>query len=154
MKTLFKILITFAALALLSGVVNAQDKSTVLKAGAYYYAFSMSTSDVVSNTDTTFTIQVLVNKDEPVKYSIKSTIEENSGTANTVVYLQGKIFSGDSWSAIDTVTYTGTGTDTTFTFTQTTTAPYYRYFRMSHDAVSGTTQNYKITLAQFKFWSK
>lgn len=132
---------------------QAQDKAVTLNNTIYYYAYSGLAADTISNNDSIWEAQVLVNKAEPVKYSMTMKLDSVSGTIGAYIFLQGKVFDTDTYTAIDTVTWSGTSSDTTFTFSQVTTAKYYRYFKIKVDSRTGT-EKMKINYIKFKFWDK
>ncbi len=144
--TLFLIAILFVAAGF------SQNKAVTLNSTKYYYSYTGSSTDVVSNTDTMWYATVLVNKAEPVKYSINVALDKESGTPTIYAVLKARVFTTDSWSILDTISWAGAA-DTVFTFTQVSTAQYYRQFGLFIDAGT-TTQEASINTIKFKFWDK
>ena len=146
------ILLFGIALMLTSFSINAQDQSKTLKSTAYYYEFPFTSSDYVEASDTYY-VQVTSRKVEPLKYDIKVGMDSISGDPQVAVSIQGKVFTGDSWTNISTTTWMGTSSDTSFILTETSTAKYYRYWRV-YFVATGTTQKATITKVDWRFYDK
>jgi hypothetical protein len=142
-----------AALLLIASfsMVLMSNKSKTLRDSVYYHDFNFSAGDTISNNDTTYYVDVIANKAEPLKYDILVDIDTVSGTNTVAIVLKGKVMASDSWTDITTVNWAGTA-DTVFTFSEHSTAKYYRYWRVYFDATT-TAQKSQITDVQFKFWS-
>jgi hypothetical protein len=148
-----KVMILLFGIALImSFSVNAQDHSKTLKSSAYYYEFSFTSSDYVEASDTYY-VQVTSRKLEPLKYSIKVEMDSISGDPQVAVSIQGKVFTGDSWTNISTTTWMGTASDTSFILSEISTAKYYRYWRV-YFVATGTAQKATITKCDWRFWDK
>jgi hypothetical protein len=126
----------------------SQDKSKTLGLQDYVYEYTLGASDTVSNNDTLWSAELLTNKIAPLLYNIKVKLTKVSGTPKSTVYLQGKLFSDDTWVNITSLTYGGTTADTTIVISNTT-ANRYRYFKI---LVSRTAGTFKVTDSQFKLW--
>lgn len=147
-------LVLLIGLVLILGGVFAQDRSYTLTNPVSYYSLPYRAADSVSSksSDSTWYFQVLLaNFDYPVKVNMKVTLDEISGTGSCAFSLQGKQFSGDSWTNITTVNYSGAGSDTTFTITDGT-ARQFRYYRGFLDKVYGTAGRVEVDLLEIKPW--
>jgi hypothetical protein len=76
-----------------------------------------------------------------------------SGDPQVAVSIQGKVFTGDSWTNISTITWMGTSSDTSFLLNEISTAKYYRYWRV-YFVATGTTQKATITKCDWRIWDK
>jgi hypothetical protein len=174
MKKLFILLI----LATISIMSYSQDKSKTLGLQDYVYEYTLGASDTVSNNDTLWSAELLTNKIAPLLYNIKVKLTKVSGTPKSTVYLQGKLFSDDTWVNITSLTYGGTTADTTInwsnivanTITGTNTvnadstitvnnvyavnAKYYRYLRVYNDARGSVAGKYRISAIKVKLWNE
>ncbi len=145
-------ILLFGIALIMSFSVNAQDQSKTLKSSAYYYEFPFTSSDYVEASDTYY-VQVTSRKVEPLKYDIKVGMDSISGAPQVAVSIQGKVFTGDSWTNISTTTWMGTASDTSFILTETSTAKYYRYWRV-YFVATGTAQKVEITKCDWRFYDK
>jgi hypothetical protein len=144
-----KVMILLFGIALImSFSVNAQDQSKTLKSKAYYYEFPFTSSDYIEASDTYY-VQVTSRKVEPLKYSIKVEMDSISGAPQVAASIQGKVFTGDSWTNISTITWMGTASDTSFILGEISTAKYYRYWRV-YFVATGTAQK----KCDWRFWDK
>ena len=146
------ILLFGIALMLTSFSINAQDQSKTLNTKAYYYEFPFTSSDYVEASDTYY-VQVTSRKVEPLKYNIKVEMDSISGAPQVAVSIQGKVFTGDTWANISTITWMGTASDTSFLLSEISTAKYYRYWRV-YFVATGTAQKVEITKVDWRFWDK
>lgn len=105
----------------------------------------VATDTLGTVTATTWSYAVPVNKPEGLFYIAKIKVSDKTTGANGsgVIKFQGKYFAADTYTDIDTVTWTGVGsTDTTATFTSITNKVYYRYLRV---LVTNTAGKSKIS---------
>jgi hypothetical protein len=129
-----KIIFLFSILTILFINGYGQEQSPQDKTLGYdltWFTYTAPTTTYATTaTDSNWYYTVLNESKGPVKYNFKITLDSISGTKQvTPVVLKAKIWPSDSWTAIDTITWS-TGVDTTILFTQTTTAQYYRYWRV------------------------
>ena len=116
--------IIFLLIALISfTAIQAQ----IMKSDVYVWEYNGVAADTISATKTTVQKPIQLNKVDGVYYNAKVTLDSISGTVQTSVILQGKIFSDDTYTPIDTVVFYGTQADTAIVFTQNTNKVYYRY---------------------------
>lgn len=144
-----KKLIFFIVLAMVAFAGYSQDHSVTLKGDAYYYEFSLGSADTIIASDTWWA-QVLVNKPEPVRLQVQVDMDSISGAGHDSIFLQGKVFSADSWSAIDTGLYAHTGTGLVSVYNVSADL-YYRYFRVYVKSTSTTGKN-KVAAIKVKVW--
>ena len=111
-----------------------------LSADAYLYGYTGTAADT-SISGVVLNKAVIVNKATPLYYNIAVTVDEVTAGSCPII-IQGKIFDGETYTAIDTLTATS---DTTVYFTQNTTASFYRYFNIQVKAGSG---KFKVTAIQ------
>ncbi len=113
---------------------QAQDRSYAMPLNkisgkAYTYASTSATgdnlipaftsSDYVDKTDSTYSIVIYPNLDNPYEYYIALKLTRTTGTATTVVdsiTLQGRIFSTESYTTIRNVKWWRSTADTTIYF--------------------------------------
>jgi len=127
----------------------AQDKSYTFPNSRTYVDMSgFGTSDTIVASDT-YSIVFTVNQHYPNTQSVYVDIDSVSGTPTMNIIMQGRIFAGGTWVAIDTTAWAGTG-DTTFTMTNATAARY-RYYRLYFKS-DATAQKAKVIDVQFKLW--
>jgi hypothetical protein len=128
-------------LALVAMTVNMFAAGEVtLKADTYYYSYTGAAADT-SISGVVWNKAVIVNKATPVYYNIAVTVDEVTAGSCPVI-IQGKIFDGETYTPIDTLTATS---DTTLYFTQNTTASFYRYINIQVKAGSGKFKTTAIT---------
>lgn len=136
--------------------MKAQDKSYTLDANTWYQTVpALGNADTVTNHDTLYSVQYLVNKVSPVKVDARIKLTKVSGNPRVLVKVQGKKFDSASWADVSSMsaTWYATTTDTTIYLTQVTTAQYYRYLRVYFDA-NTTAQKSKVSAVEVKFWDK
>lgn len=144
-----KKIIAFIMLLSLAFIGFAQDHSVTLKGDAYYYEFNLGNADTIVASDTWWA-QVIANKAEPVRMQVLVDMDSISGAGHDSIFLQGKVFSTDSWSAIDTGLYAHTGTGLV-SVANIASDMYYRYFRVYVKSTSTTGKN-KIVAIKVKIW--
>jgi hypothetical protein len=144
-----KKIIVFLMLSVLAVMAMAQDHSVTLKGDAYYYEFNLGNSDTIIASDTWWA-QVIANKAEPVRMQVLVDMDSISGAGHDSIFLQGRVFSTDSWSAIDTGLYAHTGTGLVSVY-NTDSDMYYRCFRVYVKSTSTTGKN-KIVAIKVKIW--
>lgn len=144
-----KKLIFFLALAAVCFTSYSQTRSTTLNQGTYYYEFALGARDTIIKSDTLI-YQVLVNKPEPIRLQVQIDMDSISGSSHDSIFLEGKVFSGDSWSAIDTAVFAHTGTGL-LTLQNITSDMYYRYYRLNIVSTSAAGKN-KVAAIKVKIW--
>jgi hypothetical protein len=149
-----KMLFVIAILGLFAVQAVGQDRTYQFNYPAMYYSLPYRAADSVSSnsSDSTWYFQwVLSEFAWPNKTDVKIKVDELSGTGSCAVSLQGKKFSGDSWSNITTVNYAGGGSDTTFTISDGT-ARLYRYYRIYVDKVVASAGRSEVESLEVKIW--
>lgn len=141
--------ILFLALAAVCMVGYSQTKSATLNTGTYYYEFRMGASDTIIKSDTLI-YQVTLNKMEPIRLQVQIDMDSISGAGHDSIFLQGRVFSPDGWSAIDTAVFAHTGTGI-FTLYNISSDLYYRQFRLFIKSTSTTGKN-KVAAIRVKVW--
>lgn len=158
--SIFPVLVVMV-LVFASTITQAQDKSYSFKLNKSLniynnYApvshFNFTEDDSIDAVDSLYSIVLTLNQTYPIKYNIRHKLDSVSGTPTTTVYLQGRVFTSDSWSAISNVYWAGTSSDTTITFTENSTAKFYRQLRIYHDADGSVTQKYNLDELEVKLW--
>ena len=150
MKNLLIILSLLLSMFLISASAQAQDK--VLQKGTSFETYTGVDADTLS-ADETWSYSVLSYSDYGKFHNVKVNLDSISGTPTCDIKLQGKVFSDDSWTDIETVSWAGTTSDTTFTFSEASTAKYYRYYKVLIDT-DATEQSLSIGYIYFKLWFK
>lgn len=144
-----KKLIFFLALAAVCFTGYSQTRATTLNQGSYYYEFALGASDTIIKSDTLI-YQVTLNKAEPIRLQVQIDMDSVSGSGHDSIFLQGRVFSPDSWSAIDTAVFAHTGTGI-FTLYNISSDLYYRQFRLFIKSTSATGKN-KAVAIRVKVW--
>lgn len=144
-----KKLIFFLALAAVCFTGYSQNRAITLQGNTYYYEFALGSSDTIIASKTWWA-QVLVNKPEPLRLQVQVDMDSISGSGHDTLFLQGKVFSGDAWSAIDTGLYAHTGTGIV-DLGNISADLYYRYFRVYIKSTSATGKN-KVAAIKVKVW--
>lgn len=121
-----KKLIVFLVICAVSLAMSAQ-KSLGNAYGASLSA-SLDSADVEN-------FEIFVNKAEMLYYNIAVICDSISAPSVTFL-LQGKDFDHQSYTNIDTVTWTGTA-DTSFVFSQESTKQAYRYYNVKATVADG-----------------
>ena len=121
-----KKLIVFLVICAVSLAMSAQ-KSLGNSYGASLSA-SLDSADVEN-------FEIFVNKAEMLYYNI-AVIGDSVSAPSVTFLLQGKDFDHQSYTNIDTVTWTGTA-DTSFVFSQETTKQAYRYYNVRATVADG-----------------
>lgn len=121
-----KKLIVFLVICAVSLAMSAQ-KSLGNAYGASLSA-SLDSADVEN-------FEIFVNKAEMLYYNIAVICDSISAPSVTFL-LQGKDFDHQSYTNIDTVTWTGTA-DTSFVFSQEVTKQAYRYYNVKATVADG-----------------
>lgn len=147
-----KLILFITLLSIFAFGVNAQN--AYIDKGGSFVKYTGAASDTITESDTTFVLNVTNPQNYPLLHDVKVSLDSVSGTPTADIKLKGKLFSGDDYTTISTVSWAGTSSDTTFTITEHSTAKYYRYYRVYIDADSGTTQKFKVDEIKTKFWYK
>ena len=121
-----KKLIVFLVICAVSLAMSAQ-KSLGNAYGASLSA-SLDSADVEN-------FEIFVNKAEMLYYNI-AVIGDSISAPRVTFLLQGKDFDHQSYTNIDTVTWTGTA-DTSFVFSQESTKQAYRYYNVKATVADG-----------------
>ena len=121
-----KKLIVFLVICAVSLAMSAQ-KSLGNSYGASLSA-SLDSADVEN-------FEIFVNKAEMLYYNI-AVIGDSVSAPSVTFLLQGKDFDHQSYTNIDTVTWTGTA-DTSFVFSQESTKQAYRYYNVKATVTDG-----------------
>ena len=121
-----KKLIVFLVICAVSLAMSAQ-KSLGNAYGASLSA-SLDSADVEN-------FEIFVNKAEMLYYNI-AVIGDSVSAPSVTFLLQGKDFDHQSYTNIDTVTWTGTA-DTSFVFSQEDTKQAYRYYNVKATVADG-----------------
>ena len=121
-----KKLIVFLVICAVSLAMSAQ-KSLGNAYGASLSA-SLDSADVEN-------FEIFVNKAEMLYYNI-AVIGDSVSAPSVTFLLQGKDFDHQSYTNIDTVTWTGTA-DTSFVFSQESTKQAYRYYNVKATVADG-----------------
>jgi len=121
-----KKLIVFLVICAVSLAMSAQ-KSLGNAYGASLSA-SLDSADVEN-------FEIFVNKAEMLYYNI-AVIGDSVYSPRVTFLLQGKDFDHQSYTNIDTVTWTGTA-DTSFVFSQEVTKQAYRYYNVKATVADG-----------------
>ena len=121
-----KKLIVFLVICAVSLAMSAQ-KSLGNSYGASLSA-SLDSADVEN-------FEIFVNKAEMLYYNI-AVIGDSVSAPSVTFLLQGKDFDHQSYTNIDTVTWTGTA-DTSFVFSQESTKQAYRYYNVKATVADG-----------------
>ncbi len=121
-----KKLIVFLVICAVSLAMSAQ-KSLGNAYGASLSA-SLDSADVEN-------FEIFVNKAEMLYYNI-AVIGDSVSSPRVTFLLQGKDFDHQSYTNIDTVTWTGTA-DTSFVFSQESTKQAYRYYNVKATVADG-----------------
>ena len=121
-----KKLIVFLVICAVSLAMSAQ-KSLGNAYGASLSA-SLDSADVEN-------FEIFVNKAEMLYYNI-AVIGDSISAPRVTFLLQGKDFDHQSYTNIDTVTWTGTA-DTSFVFSQEVTKQAYRYYNVKATVADG-----------------
>jgi len=121
-----KKLIVFLVICAVSLAMSAQ-KSLGNAYGASLSA-SLDSADVEN-------FEIFVNKAEMLYYNI-AVIGDSVSSPRVTFLLQGKDFDHQSYTNIDTVTWTGTA-DTSFVFSQEVTKQAYRYYNVKATVADG-----------------
>ena len=121
-----KKLIVFLVICAVSLAMSAQ-KSLGNAYGASLSA-SLDSADVEN-------FEIFVNKAEMLYYNI-AVIGDSVSSPSVTFLLQGKDFDHQSYTNIDTVTWTGTA-DTSFVFSQESTKQAYRYYNVKATVADG-----------------
>lgn len=121
-----KKLIVFLVICAVSLAMSAQ-KSLGNAYGASLSA-SLDSGDVEN-------FEIFVNKAEMLYYNI-AVIGDSVSAPSVTFLLQGKDFDHQSYTNIDTVTWTGTA-DTSFVFSQESTKQAYRYYNVKATVADG-----------------
>jgi len=121
-----KKLIVFLVICAVSLAMSAQ-KSLGNAYGASLSA-SLDSADVEN-------FEIFVNKAEMLYYNI-AVIGDSVSSPRVTFLLQGKDFDHQSYTGIDTVTWTGTA-DTSFVFSQESTKQAYRYYNVKATVADG-----------------
>ena len=143
-KFLLFIFIAFTAM-----VGYSQIRTATLGTSAYYYEFNLGASDTIIKSDTLI-YQVTLNKAEPIRLQVQIDMDSISGAGHDSIFLQGRVFGPDSWSAIDTAVFAHTGTGI-FTLYNISSDLYYRQFRLFIKSTSTTGKN-KVVAIRVKVW--
>lgn len=141
--------VLFLVIALAAIVSFAQTRAATLKTESYYYEFTLGASDTIIKSDTLI-YQVTLNKAEPIRLQVQIDMDSISGAGHDSIFLQGRVFSPDSWSAIDTAVFAHTGTGI-FTLYNISADLYYRQFRLFIKSTSTTGKN-KVAAIKVKVW--
>jgi hypothetical protein len=137
--------------SLLTMFASGQDKTATISDPATYASFSFTAADTVSNYDTIYWVQINGYQTEPATQAYTITLDSVSGSPYCSLQLQGRIFSGSSWTNIGSAkVWHGTASDTTIVFTNAT-ANRYRQYKLNLDATA-TAQKFKVTALEFKVW--
>ena len=121
-----KKLIVFLVICAVSLAMSAQ-KSLGNAYGASLSA-SLDSADVEN-------FEIFVNKAEMLYYNI-AVIGDSVSSPRVTFLLQGKDFDHQSYTNIDSVTWTGTA-DTSFVFSQESTKQAYRYYNVKATVADG-----------------
>lgn len=143
---LLSIVFAFAASAQMPADTG-YDAVVKLDQSAYFY--TGSSTDVIGPGDSTLTKTIFINTHDEVICDVYMDIDSVSAGADVSIYFNGKQFPDDSYTALDTVTYSMTE-DTVFTFTSTS-AKKYRYWQVSIEAPADSIEA-ELQKAYFKFW--
>ena len=153
MKNLLIILLSCFFLGILAQDKNYSIPVNKVSGEAYtWYTISFPATDTVSSTDTLFQVRIFTNQDYAYYYNIKHTLDSVSGNPAASIYLKGRNFDTETWSNIDTVSWVGTTSDTTFYYNSVSSRSFYRQLLIYHDAISDSTQKYKLTNLEIKIW--
>lgn len=132
--------------------VNLKMNSELLASPITYWHTYFTAADTVSSNDSTHVYTYSVRDVlDGIKFAGRLSLDSISGTPTTTVTLQGKIFWDDSWTTVDTETWSGTSADTTLLFDYATAKPY-RFWRVYHDCTATTAQKYEIQELEVKVY--
>lgn len=141
--------------------LNAQDKTLTPNffraAGDYYtsftnndYNFGEGDTIITSNS---YDLRINLPYSYPVKLETKFVIDSVSGDPTMDVFFQERMFTSDTWTPIDTISWAGTSTDTTIIFTYTTNALYAKQVRY-YFVPDATTQKSILTEGRTEIFDK
>lgn len=125
-KLLFIILAIFSCVVIFSQESSVADKYLGYEQTWFTYN---GLSNALTATDSVWYFTVQKESNHRLFYDFKVDLDSVGGTAQVVpVVIQGKKFLSDSFTPLDTITWTA-GADTTIYFSESTTAQQYRYYR-------------------------
>ena len=127
----------------------SQNRSTTLANTTYYHEFSLAASDTIIASDTLL-YQITLNKFEPVRLQMQVDMDSISGSGHDTLFLQGRVFGSDAWTAIDTAVYAHTGTGIN-TLANISSDMYYRQVRLFIKSTSAAGKN-KVVAIRTKVW--
>jgi len=128
-------------LILCFGFISLQAQ-TVLPIEKYIFSYVGISTDTVGVGTTVLNKAIQLNKLDGIFYNAKVKVSDVTAGATCTIALQGKIFSSDTYTTINTYTWYGGGTDTTVLFTSNTNKVYWRYLNFK---ITRTANKAKLT---------
>ena len=117
MKALLTLFISILAIMPIDGV-EAQDAS--LGYEQTYWTYTGLAADTIGAGSLTWEFDIKKLTDQEVKPYVYLTLDSLGGSSEVSVYLQSKVFSDQSYSDLDTLTWSVTSADTTLIFDYST----------------------------------
>jgi hypothetical protein len=115
------------------------------------YTFPTSSDNIAKSS--TYLVTLRADIGQTWGYDIYCHLDSISGTAAGVTCLQGKIFSADSWTDIDSVSFGPLKHDDTTWYFQNHNAQYYNYLQLRTKTTS-TTGVSRWGSVRFQLWPK